>query len=116
MPRSLRTLFLCVSVLFCASLCFAQRTTATLYGSVQDPSGGAVQGAALKLTSATTGATWESTTNDRGEFVFSFIPPGTYAVEAKAQGFKVYSRSGFTVSSAEQVRYPIQLELGQSSE
>src|SRR5262249_55691306 len=37
-------------------------------------------------------------------------------VEAQAKGFKTYSRAGFTVSSAEQVRYPIQLELGQATE
>jgi hypothetical protein len=94
----------------------AQRTTSTLYGNALDPSQSAVAGATLKIANELTGATWETTSNERGEFTFSFIPPGRYTVEARANGFKLFSRSSLTLGAGEQVRLPITLEIGALTE
>lgn len=94
----------------------AQRTTATLYGIAQDPSTAAVPSTSIKLTNEQTGAAWETLANERGEFTFSFIPPGVHTVEARAAGFKTYTQTGLRLAASEQARFVIKLEIGQASE
>lgn len=72
-----------------AQTAFAQGPTGQISGSVVDPQGGVVAGAAVKVTSV--GQAFERTaqTNSDGEFSFSLLPPGQYRVEVTASGFAV---------------------------
>lgn len=104
------------ALLILATTAFAQRTTANLYGLVQDASLASVANTAIKLTNDQTGSTYESTSNERGEFTLSFLPPGTYTLEATAPGFKSFRKTGIRLDSGQQIRFPIPLEVGANAD
>src|SRR5260221_12250373 len=56
------------------------QNTASLAGTVMDPSGLAVRGAKLTLTSSTTGAERTAISDDTGRYGFLSLSPGTYKV------------------------------------
>jgi hypothetical protein len=105
-----------VLVILGSLMALAQRTTANLYGSIRDASGGAVAGAAIRLVNEATGAAQESVSDTRGEFVVSFLPPGGYRLEVKANGFKTFTKTGLPLRAGEQLQYPVDLEIGSIAE
>ncbi len=93
-----------VLLLVLAGLVNAQTATATLKGSVTDGGGSAVSGAGVTLTSIATGLKKSFTTDENGQFIFTFLEPGFYTLDAQASGFKIH-------------RHPrLQLEVGQTAE
>lgn len=81
---------LLVSILFGGRcLAWAQgETTGALAGQVADPSGAAVAGAEVTITSPTTGLRRSVLTGPSGRFSFPELKPGPFAVVAKAAGFE----------------------------
>ena len=65
----------------------AQQATTSLTGVVTDPSGGVLPGAAVSITRQATGQTLATTTNARGQYLFSQLTPGTWTVTISAKGF-----------------------------
>ena len=94
----------------------SQANSATFYASVTDPTGLAVQGAAVTLTAEGTQATMTRTTNSSGEAAFSFVPVGVYTIKVDAQGFKSLVNTGLTLAAGQQIRQTLKLELGSVSE
>ncbi|MDE0104781.1 MAG: TonB-dependent receptor [Bryobacterales bacterium] len=94
----------------------AQRTTANLYGVVHDTSGAVVPGVTVLLVNEETGARIQATSDERGEFLATFIPIGSYTLAAEANGFKPLRQTGLDLTSGQQVRYPITLEVGDVTE
>lgn len=86
--------------MFCA-LCLAQVNTATIYGTVSDPSDAAVPAANVIATNEHTGGTRTTTTNDDGEFAFTFLPVGKYSIVIAASGFKEEHQTGLELSAGE---------------
>src|SRR5207249_11120866 len=66
---------------------FAQYTTASLGGTVSDPSGGAVPDARLTVVNEKTGLTKVTTTQSDGSFVFPSLPVGSYRITVEKEGF-----------------------------
>src|SRR6266545_1482524 len=64
----------------------SQATTGIIRGVVSDASGQPVAGASVTLRETQTGFQRQITTNDRGVFVASVLPLGTYDVTARAAG------------------------------
>ena len=100
----------------CTSPVLAQVTSATFYGIVEDPSGASVPNAALTLTADSTGVTTKGASDAKGEFSFTFLPPGNYSVSIQATGFKLMWRSGIELKPGEGVRLTFNLELGGTTE
>jgi hypothetical protein len=94
----------------------AQQGTSTIRGSVKDPRGNVVAGATVKLISATTGASRQTTTTGDGLFSFDAVVVGDYKIEVEAAGFKkgVVTDVHALVSSPSQVE--VLLEIGALSE
>ena len=63
-------------------------TTSAIMGSVGDPSGGAVPGASVTITSSDNGAKRSATTDDGGRFSFPQLKPGPYTVKIEVNGFE----------------------------
>ena len=63
-------------------------TTSAIVGTVTDPSGGAVAGAAVTVASTGTGWKRKAATDGDGRFSFPQLKPGPYTVEAEAPGFE----------------------------
>jgi hypothetical protein len=94
----------------------AQVTTATLYGIVQDGTGGLVSGASVLLTHAGTSAERRATSDERGEFVFTVLPVGSYTLKIEKPGFKAYARTGLALAASQSVRQTHTLEVGALAE
>jgi hypothetical protein len=63
-------------------------TSATVLGTVKDPSGGVVAGAQVTLHNVATNVNAAQTTNSEGYYTFIRVEPGSYTVSVKATGFE----------------------------
>jgi hypothetical protein len=90
--------------------------TATLSGSVSDPSGAQLSGATILLTAPDRGITREFTTDAAGTYVFSQLPPGVYTLQVSAPGFKTYKQTGIEMAAGQAAEQPIHMNVGANSE
>src|SRR5262249_26378147 len=82
----------------------SQITTGTVSGTVKDPQGGVIPGAAVTLTSDTRGTKLSDVfTNDQGDFTFVNVPPDKYTIAVSMQGFKPAKQSGVSVSPGDRL-------------
>ena len=77
---------------------FAQ-STATLSGTVTDPSGAVLPNASVKVHSIATGSDREIKTDGAGVYVVPSLQPGDYQVQASAPGFSACRAPGRTAST-----------------
>lgn len=85
-------------------------------GTVTDASGAAVPGAAVTLRNNQTGATRKTTTNSRGFYTFTFLPPGSYTATASKGGFKTTTLNNVGVAAQQTQGLNITLSLGTVSQ
>ena len=71
-----------------ASLAFSQTFRGGVSGTVTDPSGAAIAGAAVKLLGSDTGLTRSVQSGTNGEFTFTDLPLGRYSVAVSDSGFQ----------------------------
>ncbi len=71
----------------------SQATTGVIRGIVSDPAGAPVVGATVTLRETQTGFQRQVTTNERGVFVASLLPLGTYDVTGRAVGYNEVKRT-----------------------
>lgn len=101
----------CLVALVAASL-HAQTQTATLRGSVQDPSGAVLPAARLTLTSLDQNRPYTALANESGEYIFVQIPPGRYSLTAEATGFRKFLQTSLTLEVAQIAALDVRLEIG----
>ncbi len=94
----------------------AQMNSAELRGTIQDPSGAAVPGAAVVIQNQATGQKFSTVSNSAGEYLFPELPVGSYALTAEIANFKKVTLPGIDVHAADRLRRDIRLELGDSRE
>jgi hypothetical protein len=94
----------------------AQEVTAGIYGVVQDSSSAVVTSATIRLRNAGTGRTYQATSDESGNYVFTLLPIGTYEVTCEASGFKKSVVSDVVLRVNENRRIAFALEVGQVSE
>src|SRR5205823_11929623 len=70
-----------LSLVVNTSSCLAQTVGASLQGTVYDPSGGFVPGAAIEIRNAEQGAVRALITDDKGRYREPLLPPGEYRSE-----------------------------------
>src|SRR5882757_60544 len=112
-------ILLIVSALFLSPLrpaLFAQAVSATLVGTVTDKTGAAAANAKVTITESSTGLSREATANDRGNYTFPNLQPGSYAITAEATGFKRETRPSIDVIVNTTTRMDFALEPGSVSE
>src|SRR5688572_7608123 len=103
---------LAVLVLALPATVSAQRTTATFAGIVVDSSGAVLPGAEVQLLNEGTNAAVEQLTGETGEFVFEYVPVGTYTLKIGMSGFKSYESRSIPLGAAQNVRRTYALEVG----
>src|SRR5581483_6984192 len=89
----------------------AQTPLGTVTGLASDPSGAAVAGVAITLTSRETGVKRTATSNATGLYSFPDLPPGTYRLHAEAKGFRPVETRPFEVEAFRTARQDFALEL-----
>jgi hypothetical protein len=103
-------------LLLLASPATGQRTTATIRGTVTDPTGAVVPGAAVTLTREETGLTRSVTTNSAGDYVFAELAVGRYGVRVEHTGFKGAAVTGIDLNVADVRAVDVRLEPGEIAE
>jgi hypothetical protein len=100
-----------VFLLLFSALSFAQGYLGALTGSILDPSGAVVPGAAITITNVNTGANWSIKSSSAGYYRLP-VPPGTYRVEAQMEGFRKALAENIVVPVAQVVTIDIRLQVG----
>jgi hypothetical protein len=109
-------LFLVLSLMFAATASFAQdiQTKGSIAGQVTDAQGGAIPGAAIKVTGPIGERT--ATTNEQGHFSVENLVPGSYTVRIEKSSFKAAEVSEVTVFVGKTSTTNVTLEAGNISE
>ncbi len=111
--RHIFLLFLMLAAI--SSIAYAQ-STATLQGSVTDPSGAFVSGAKVSVRNQGTGFERIVQTDSDGNYQVAALPPGVYRVDAQAQGFGGQSVKDLTLEVSRIVVQNFQLKVGDVSQ
>ncbi len=99
-----------------ASVAHAQYDSATVLGSVTDPRGAVVAGAAVALRNTDMGTVLTRKTNSDGVYEFPDIQVGTYTVTVNATGFSESVTKPFQLTVAARQRIDVSLTIGTASE
>ncbi|MEK7409647.1 MAG: carboxypeptidase-like regulatory domain-containing protein [Acidobacteriota bacterium] len=97
-------------------LASSQVTSSRLTGTVVDPGGAAVPLAQVKVLNVQTGQTFDTTTNERGEWAVPSISTGTYRVTVTAKGFKSAVVNNVAIEAGVPATVNVTLELGTLTE
>jgi outer membrane receptor protein involved in Fe transport len=87
-------------------------TTAQIWGSVADSQGLAVQGARVTATNTETGEVFTAESNELGNYLLRALPIGQYTLAAEAPGFRRFVRKDIGLTSNQQARVDVALEVG----
>lgn len=90
--------------------------TATVLGTVTDPTGAVLVGATVELTDLATNLSRSQITNADGQYIFVNVPPGIYKLTATAQGFRQSVVSPLKVEVAKTHTVNLTLEVGAVAE
>ncbi|HXG32974.1 MAG TPA: carboxypeptidase-like regulatory domain-containing protein, partial [Bryobacteraceae bacterium] len=112
MKRRFSAFALLFGLLSGAASALGQEFRASVSGTVTDPAGAVIPAVDVELRNVATGATVSTQTNEVGNYVAPFVPPGTYVLTAAKEGFKRAVRENLELRVGDRVRVDLQLELG----
>ena len=119
--QGLRKTAVCAVCILVALFCFsstlsAQQVFGSIFGTVTDPSGAAVNGAKVTITETTKGTKSDVTTNESGNYTKGQLIPGSYQVSIEAPGFQKAVSSVLTVQVDFATRFDASLQVGNVSQ
>lgn len=106
---------LALLVLPCLGLS-AQQITGNIRGTVTDPSGALIQGAAVTARQVETGLSRSTITDRNGNYILLELPVGHYRLQVAAKGFQKYVQDGITLNVNETASVSPHLAIGSESE
>jgi hypothetical protein len=95
---------------------WGQEVTASIVGTVTDPSGAAINGATVRAQDKERGTVWTATTSDAGVYNITRLPVGTYDVRVTASGFETTVHSPFVLVLNQTARVDVQMTVGRAGE
>ena len=111
-----KKIFVFLAMLAVSTFCFAQETTGSLQGTVKDPTGAAVPGAMVSVTTPTLVGVKTEQTDSKGNYHFSNLPPGAYVVTVDAKGFKTLKQSGLVIEVGHSPTLDLSLAIGATAD
>src|SRR3972149_6905430 len=99
-------------LLLIPALASSQTYQGGVRGAVRDADGGVLPGTTVTLTNAQTGAVRTSVTNERGEYVFASVAPGTYNLAVELTGFAPFLREALEVGVATFFVQDVTMQVG----
>ncbi len=104
-----------VLLLVSVSACFAQ-STATLAGTVTDPTGAVVPNASVKIRSLATNVTRDVVSDSAGVYVVPSLQPGDYEIRTTAAGFGTSVIKSITLQVDQSVTANVKLNVQSAGE
>ena len=98
-----------------SSLLQAQTFRGAINGTVTDPAGAVVAGAAVKATDLGTGVEHNTVTTTDGQFAFQDLPLGSYKVTVAAPGFPTVAVDKVAVTAGTVYTLPVKLSMKKES-
>jgi hypothetical protein len=95
--KKLILLLLTLIILFSTTSLLAQQTTGQINGAVVDTQGAALVKAQVTVVNSSNGFTRTTETEGTGNYSLPFLPPGTYTLRVRAQGFVTVEQKDVTV-------------------
>src|SRR5437879_5028496 len=102
-----------VALLCSAKAAWGQDVTASITGTVSDPSGAAVVGATVTAKSVERGITYTAVTNDSGIYRIAQLPVGSYELKVEKTGFASVAYPAFVLTLNQVARIDVALKVGQ---
>ncbi len=112
--RRFPVILLLLSILIAPRL-RAQVTTATISGSVLDPTGAVIPNVTVVATEQASGVKTKAVTNKEGRYDLPFLKTGIYTITVQVKGFKDYVETGLDLSSIDHPTIDIKLSVGTAS-
>src|SRR5262245_42967015 len=101
-----------VVLLFSLPLQSSAQVSASVGGSVSDPTGALLPGVEVTATNVNTGISATQLTNEAGAYQLPSLQPGTYRLRASLPGFQTTTRENIQLSQGQQVRFNFSLLVG----
>src|SRR6266403_1479377 len=101
-----------VALLCSANPAWGQDVTASITGTVSDPSGAAVVGATVTAKSVERGLAYTAVTNDSGIYRIAQLPVGSYELKAEKTGFASVAYPAFVLTLNQVARIDVALKVG----
>jgi Carboxypeptidase regulatory-like domain/TonB dependent receptor-like, beta-barrel/TonB-dependent Receptor Plug Domain len=114
--RGVSFIVVLLAALLSAGPAVAQFTTASLGGTVADPSGAVVAGAAVTARNTGTGLTYNANSGTSGEYLFPALPVGTYDLTVTKAGFETYVQNGIELTVNQAATQSVVLKVGAVTE
>ena len=92
------------------------QTLGEITGHLTDATGASLPGAAITLTSVTTGAVRTAISTDAGDYSLPSVPPGLYRVKVEHTGFKAALSNNVEVQVQQTLRLDFTMQVGQVNE
>jgi hypothetical protein len=106
-----------LSMQLIALLVMAQgETTSAIMGAVTDPTGAAIPGATVTVTSVENGLRRSVKTDDSGRFSFPQLKPGIYSVRAEVDRFEAQQNSSVSAGLGQKQTVDFKLNIASASE
>src|SRR5215469_3823637 len=116
MNRFWRFVVLPAVLLALSGAAFSQASSSSLQGTVTDPSGGALAGATVTVSSDESKTERSVTTGPQGDYRLLALPPGTYTLSVSMKGFAHYMETELQLLVNTPVTANIQLKVGFATE
>ena len=94
----------------------AQTESASIRGTVSDPTGAVIPGAAVRLIDVDRGTQTDLATGNTGSYTFATIRPGHYRMEVEKSGFKLVRLTGIAINVQDNLEENFKLSVGAASE
>src|SRR5580700_7414805 len=109
-------LFVFIFLTAAASFSGFSQSTTLLRGTVTDPQGEVITNARLTLSNPNTGFVRSVTADERGEYQFVQIAPGTYKIVVEMAGFTTLTRADVQLLVNTPTTLDLHMDLGRTSE
>jgi hypothetical protein len=105
-------ILLALSLAFCSVSACAQSQLATVFGTIRDPTGAVIAGAAVTVSSISTGLKRVGLTDIGGQYHLAGLPPGVYTVRAEKEKFQTEVLEGTALGSGAAIAINLSLKVG----
>src|SRR5882762_3353819 len=95
-----------------SSYAWPQTQLATVFGTINDPSGAVIPGAQVTIINQGTGLKRATLTDMTGQYHLAGLPIGNYALRTEKEGFQTQTREGIALTSASEVMINLSLIMG----